>query len=114
MSASLNAGVSERRRLPNASALSDALVLFGATGDLAYKQIFPSLQQMIRHGNLNVPVIGVAKAGWSLEQFRERAHDSLEKHGGVDSAAFPKLMELLNYIDGDYRDPATFEKLRKL
>jgi glucose-6-phosphate 1-dehydrogenase len=114
MSATLTAGISEQRRLPKPVALSDALVFFGATGDLAYKQIFPSLQQMIRRGNLDVPVIGVAKAGWSLEQLRERARDSLEKHGGVDKAAFPKLMQLLNYIDGDYRDPATFKKLREL
>ena len=92
---------------------SDALVFFGATGDLAYKQIFPSLQQMIQRGNLNVPVIGVAKAGWGLENLRERAHDSLEKHGGVDEAAFAKLVELLKYIDGDYRDLATFENLRR-
>lgn len=114
MSASLTAGISEQRRLPKPLALSDALVFFGATGDLAYKQIFPSLQQMIRRGNLKVPVIGVAKAGWSLEQLRKRAHESLEKHGGVDQAAFSKLMELLNYIDGDYPDPATFKKLREL
>src|ERR1700680_4850393 len=100
-------------KLP-AATLSDALVFFGATGDLAHKQIFPSLQQMIRRGNLNVPVIGVAKAGWTIEQLRERARDSLEKHSGVDKAAFSKLMELLNYIDGDYRDPATFTKLRQL
>jgi glucose-6-phosphate 1-dehydrogenase len=114
MSATLTTGVSEQRRLPNAAALSDALVLFGATGDLAYKQIFPSLQQMIRRGNLNVPLIGVAKAGWSLDQLRERARDSLEKHGGVDKAAFSKLLALLNYIDGDYQDPNTFKKLREL
>jgi glucose-6-phosphate 1-dehydrogenase len=114
MSATLTAGVSEQRRLPKGAALSDALVFFGATGDLAYKQIFPSLQQMIRRGNLNVPVIGVAKAGWTLEQLRDRARDSLEKHGGIDKAAFAKLMELLNYIDGDYRDPATFTKLGQL
>ena len=114
MSATLTAGVSEQRRLAKGAALSDALVFFGATGDLAYKQIFPSLQQMIRRGNLNVPVIGVAKAGWTIEQLRERARDSLEKHGGVDKAAFSKLMELLNYIDGDYRDPATFTKLGQL
>jgi len=113
MSAILTAGVSEQRSLPKGAALSDALVFFGATGDLAYKQIFPSLQQMIRRGNLNAPVIGVAKAGWTLEQLRERARDSLEKHGGVDKAAFSKLMELLNYIDGDYRDSATFTKLRQ-
>ncbi len=67
---------------------SDALVFFGATGDLAYKQIFPSLQAMVRRGHLSVPVIGVAKAGWKLEQLRERARDSLAAHGGVDEAAF--------------------------
>ena len=93
--------------------MSDALVFFGATGDLAYKQIFPSLQQMIQRGNLNVPVIGVAKAGWNLDKLRERARDSLAQHGGVDEAAFSKLMGLLQYIDGDYRDPATFENLRR-
>ena len=73
---------------------SDALVFFGATGDLAYKKIFPALQAMLKRGHLNVPVIGVAKAGWTLDQFRARAHDSLEKHGGVDSAAFEKLSSL--------------------
>ena len=73
-------------------ASSDALVFFGATGDLAYKKIFPSLQAMIKRGHLDVPVIGVAKAGWNLEQFRARARDSLEKHGGLDPAAFAKLM----------------------
>src|SRR6202049_1915973 len=97
-------------KLP-AATLSDALVFFGATGDLAHKQIFPSLQQMIRRGNLNVPVIGVAKAGWTLDQLRARARDSITQHGGVDEAAFSKLMELLQYIDGDYQDPATFKQL---
>jgi glucose-6-phosphate 1-dehydrogenase len=92
---------------------SDALVFFGATGDLAYKKIFPALQAMIKHGHLDVPVIGVAKASWNLEQFRERAHDSLEKHGGVDAAAFDKLKDLLRYVDGDYNDPATFETIQK-
>ncbi len=92
--------------------LSDAFVFFGATGDLAYKQIFPALQSMVRRGSLNVPVIGVAKAGWTLDQFRERARDSVTKHGGgVDPEAFPKLLELLHYIDGAYEDPATFESL---
>jgi len=114
MSATLTAGASHAQHAPKAPALSDALVLFGATGDLAYKQIFPSLQQMIRRGNLNAPVIGVAKAGWTLDQLRKRARESLEKHGGVDEAAFAKLMQLLNYIDGDYRDLATFKKLREL
>lgn len=92
---------------------SDALVFFGATGDLAYKKIFPSLQGMVKRGHLNVPVIGVAKAGWNLDQLRARAHDSLEKHGGVDPAAFEKLSGLLRYVDGDYQDRATFEALRK-
>src|SRR5437868_573667 len=92
---------------------SDALVFFGATGDLAYKQIFPALQQMVLHGELNAPVVGVAKAGWTLDQLRQRAHDSLSEHGGVNDAAFAKLIELLRYIDGDYQDPATFEKLRQ-
>jgi glucose-6-phosphate 1-dehydrogenase len=93
---------------------SDALVFFGATGDLAYKKIFPSLQAMIKRGNLNVPVIGVAKAGWSLDQLRARARDSVEKHGeGLDPAAFEKLSGLLRYVDGDYKDAATFQSIRK-
>ncbi len=92
---------------------SDALVFFGATGDLAYKKIFPALQAMLKRGHLDVPVIGVAKAGWNLEQLRARAHDSLEKHGGVDAAAFGKLSGLLRYVDGDYTDPATFQAIRK-
>jgi glucose-6-phosphate 1-dehydrogenase len=100
--------VSAPRNLPG-----DALVFFGATGDLAYKQIFPALQSMIRHGRLDVPVIGVAKAGWSLEDLRRRAHDSLSEHGGVDDAAFAKLIERLDYIDGDYADPQTFVTLRE-
>jgi glucose-6-phosphate 1-dehydrogenase len=92
---------------------SDALVFFGATGDLAYKKIFPSLQAMLKRGNLNVPVIGVAKAGWNLDQLKARAKDSLEKHGGLDAAAFTKLSGLLRYVDGDYNDPATFQAIRK-
>src|SRR5262249_17047941 len=92
---------------------SDALVFFGATGDLAYKQIFPALQAMVRRGNLDVPVIGVAKAGWDVDKLKARAQDSLEKHGGVDPAAFKKLSGLMRYIDGDYADPTTFTALRK-
>ena len=92
---------------------SDALVFFGATGDLAYKKIFPTLQALVRRGHLTVPVIGVAKAGWGIGQFRERARDSLDKHGGVDPAAFEKLCGLLRYVDGDYAAPATFQELRK-
>jgi len=95
------------------SSQSDALVFFGATGDLAYKKIFPALQAMIKRGNLNVPVVGVAKAGWNLDQLRTRAHDSLEKHGGVDPAAFEKLVGLLGYVDGDYQDHETFAALRR-
>jgi glucose-6-phosphate 1-dehydrogenase len=92
---------------------SDALVFFGATGDLAYKKIFPALQSMVKRGRLDMPVIGVAKAGWNLEQLRGRAHDSLEAHGGVDPAAFDNLNRLLRYVDGDYADPATFQAIRK-
>ena len=92
---------------------SDALVFFGATGDLAYKKIFPALQSMVRRGTLNVPVIGVAKSGWNLDQFKARAKDSVEKHGGLDSEAFDKLSRLLRYVDGDYNSVSTFEALRK-
>jgi glucose-6-phosphate 1-dehydrogenase len=92
---------------------SDALVFFGATGDLAYKKIFPALQAMVKRGHLNAPVIGVAKSGWTLDQLRARARDSLERHGGIDPAAFDKLLGLLRYVDGDYQDPATFQAIRK-
>jgi glucose-6-phosphate 1-dehydrogenase len=92
---------------------SDALVFFGATGDLAYKKIFPALQAMLQRGHLNVPVIGVARSDWNLDQLRIRARDSLEKHGGLDRQAFDKLCKLLRYVGGDYNDPATFRALRK-
>jgi len=92
---------------------SDALVFFGATGDLAYKQIFPSLQKLAKHGKLAGPVIGVAKAGWDLNQFKARAQDSVEKHGGVDPVGFPILLSKLRYVDGDYKDPQTFINVRK-
>jgi glucose-6-phosphate 1-dehydrogenase len=92
---------------------SDALVFFGATGDLAYKQIFPSIQGLIRDEGLNVPIIGVAKSGWSLDQLLARAKDSLEHAGGVDQGAFQKLTKLLRYVDGDYDDAATFAQVRK-
>ena len=95
------------------AAHSDALVFFGATGDLAYKKIFPALQAMVKRGNLNVPVIGVAKAGWNLDQLKARAKDSLEKHGGLDPAAFTKLSGLLRYVDGAYEDGAIFQAIRK-
>ena len=91
---------------------SDALVFFGATGDLAYKKIFPSLQAMVQRGTLNVPVIGVAKAGWNLDQLKVRAKDSIETHGGIDNDAFEKLCSLLRYVDGDYADNSTFTQLK--
>ena len=92
---------------------ADALVFFGATGDLAYKKIFPALQAMVKRGHLTVPVICVAKAGWTLDQLRARAHDSVEHHGGINPAAFETLCGLLRYVDGDYQDPATFQALRQ-
>src|SRR6185436_10240161 len=92
----------------------DALVFFGATGDLAYKKIFPALQAMVKRGVLDVPVIGVAKSGWGLEQLQARARESVEKHGGLDAIAFEKLMQQLRYVDGDYADAGTFASLRKL
>ncbi|HEX3448440.1 MAG TPA: glucose-6-phosphate dehydrogenase [Isosphaeraceae bacterium] len=92
---------------------SDALVFFGATGDLAYKKIFPALQHLIQHGHLDVPVIGVAKAGWTLEQLQARARDSIEKHGEMDEKAFAELVKLLRYVDGDYNDLETFAQLRQ-
>jgi glucose-6-phosphate 1-dehydrogenase len=92
---------------------SDALVFFGATGDLAHKKIFPALQKLAKCGKLEIPVIGVAKSGWNLQQLQERAKDSVENYGGLDAEGFPKLISQLKYIDGDYSDPATFSKLRQ-
>jgi glucose-6-phosphate 1-dehydrogenase len=91
---------------------ADALVFFGATGDLAYKKIYPSLQAMVKRGTLGMPVIGVANAGWDTERLRARARDSLEQHGSFDTTVFDKLAGLLRYVDGDYNDPATFRALR--
>jgi len=92
---------------------SDAFVFFGATGDLAHKQIFPALQGLIRDEGFNLPIIGVAKAGWNLDHLKARAKDSLETHGGLDEAAFEKMLEMLRYVDGDYNDPATFTELKR-
>ena len=92
---------------------SDAFVFFGATGDLAQKKIFPALQAMIRRGELDMPVIGMARAGWTVDKLRERARDSLEQNGGVDADAFVRLSAQLKYVDGDYRDPATYESLKQ-
>jgi glucose-6-phosphate 1-dehydrogenase len=92
---------------------SDAFVFFGATGDLAYKKIFPALQALIRAGGLDMPIIGMARAGWTLDKLRERARDSLENNGGIDTDAFAKLSAQLQYIDGDYNDPETYRRLKK-
>lgn len=92
---------------------SDALIFFGATGDLAYKKIFPALQSLVRRGRLDVPIVGVAKSGWNLDQFIERARASVTEHGGLDPVAFPRLVSLLRYVDGDYADPDTFTRLRE-
>jgi glucose-6-phosphate 1-dehydrogenase len=91
---------------------SDALVFFGATGDLAYKKIFPALQSLTRRGRLYVPVIGVAFSGWNRDQLIARAKASCTEYGGLDPAAFEKLSANLRYVDGDYKDPKTFERLK--
>ena len=94
---------------------SDAFVFFGATGDLAYKKIFPALQGMIRRGQLNVPIVGVAKQGWNVDQLRERIRASLTQHGGgVHEPTFTKLSQLLHYVDGDYNDLETFRELYRV
>jgi glucose-6-phosphate 1-dehydrogenase len=93
------------------SADSDALVLFGATGDLAYEQIFPALQAMTRRGHLDIPVIGVAKDDWTVEQLRDRAHESIAAQGDVDEEAFARLAARLSYVAGDYAESTTFDKL---
>ena len=90
---------------------SDTLVFFGATGDLAYKKIFPALQAMVKRGTLTVPVIGIAREDWTLDRLKARARDSLEKHGGLDPQAFDKLCALLRFVNGDYNNPATFKAL---
>jgi glucose-6-phosphate 1-dehydrogenase len=93
---------------------SDALVFFGASGDLAYKKIFPALLAMAHRGKLDFPVVGVAKSGWTREQLVERAKASVTEHGGgADPEAFPRLAAQLHYVDGDYNDSATFTRLRR-
>jgi glucose-6-phosphate 1-dehydrogenase len=92
---------------------SDALVFFGATGNLAHKKIFPALQKLAKRGKLEIPVIGVAKSGWKLEQLLKRAKDSMETYGGLDREGFSRLRARLKYIDGDYGDQATFQRLRQ-
>jgi glucose-6-phosphate 1-dehydrogenase len=99
--------------MPDGTPPSDALVFFGASGDLAYKKIFPALQRLVRRGHLDVPVVGVARSDWSTEKLVERARASVEEHGGgVDPEAFPKLAALMRHVDGDYRDGETFVRLR--
>ena len=92
---------------------SDAIVFFGASGDLAYKQIFPSLLRLVRDEGINVPIVGVAKSAWTIDDLRNRAKASLDEHGGADPESFQKLASLLRYVDGDYNDKATFVQLRK-
>jgi glucose-6-phosphate 1-dehydrogenase len=92
--------------------LTDAVVLFGATGDLARRKIYPALQALVQKRQLDVPVVGVARSGWDLERLRRHVHDSLKLHGGVEPQAYAKLSGLLRYVDGDYRDAGTFDRLR--
>jgi glucose-6-phosphate 1-dehydrogenase len=93
---------------------SDALVFFGATGDLAYKKIFPALYNMTKRGELGIPVIGVSSSPWTLDDLRKRAHDSIQEHGGGvdDKSAFEKLAQSMRYVDGDYRDTKTYGRLK--
>ena len=92
---------------------SDAIVFFGASGALAYKQIFPSLLRLVRDEGINVPIVGIAKSGWNLDDLRNRARASLDEHGGADPESFQKLANLLRHVDGDYNEQATFVRLRK-
>ena len=98
----------------NDKPVSDALVFFGITGDLAYKKIFPALHSMVRRGRLEVPVVGVAKSDLTIEALIERAKASINEHGGgVDDATFAKLVSMLRYVQGDYEDKQTFAKLKQ-
>jgi glucose-6-phosphate 1-dehydrogenase len=92
---------------------ADALVVYGATGDLAYKKIFPSLQRLIHRGALDVPIVCVARRGWTLEQLRARVKESLERHGGLDPKAFPRMLDLMRYVGGDYGATATFDSVKR-
>jgi len=92
---------------------SDAFVFFGATGDLAHKKIFPALYAMVHNGELNIPIIGMARAGWTLDKLKQRARDSIEQDGRFEAKCFDKLAALLRYVDGDYNDPATFTQLKQ-
>jgi len=92
---------------------SDAFVFFGATGDLAYKQIFPALQALVRRGQLNVPIVGVGRSGWGKDKLIERARASIKEHGTYDEKVFAKFSALLQYVDGDYREASTFTRLKE-
>src|ERR1700684_1042663 len=93
---------------------ADALVLFGAMGDLAHKKIFPALYHMVRHGRLDVPVIGIARAARTDEHLKESVRDSIQQQGGnIDQEVLAKLLKLLRYVGGDYEKPETFELLKK-
>src|ERR1700694_4752886 len=92
---------------------SDAFVFFGATGDLAHKKIFPALYAMVRRSGLAIPVIGMARAGWSLDKLKARARESIEQSGDFEPGCFEKFAALLRYVDGDYTDPATYTKLKQ-
>lgn len=98
---------------PNDTSHSDALVFFGATGDLAYKQIFPALQALVQREHLRIPIIGIARSGWDIERLRARALDSVQHHGGTDPAAFAELSALMRYVDGDYNDDGTYVRIRQ-
>src|SRR5579859_4418285 len=97
-----------------AASRSDALVLFGVTGDLAHKMIFPALYAMVKRGTLNVPVIGVAFPKWSQERLQKRVTHSIKQAGGIDNKrAFAHLLSLLKYVNGDYNDSETFAKIKR-
>ena len=91
---------------------ADAIVFFGATGDLAHKQIFPALQSMERHGRLDVPIICVARQGWTLDRLRARMRQSIADHGGADDGVVDRVAARLQYVAGEYHEAATFDRLR--
>jgi len=106
--------MSDGKKSSNGRTRSDALVFFGASGDLAYKKIFPAFQALARRGKLDFPVIGFGRSGWTRQQLTERAKASVTENGGYDAQAFSVLAERLEYVDGDYNDPGSFEKIRQV
>jgi glucose-6-phosphate 1-dehydrogenase len=104
--------------IATAAPRSDALVFFGATGDLAYKQIFPALLALVAKDGMDLPIIGVSHSGWDDEKLRQRARDSIDQSArdsghAFDEAAFTRLAARLRYVDGDYNDPATYQKIKQ-